>query len=148
MGKSRARTRIGQAMADGRGSAAVEFSLVGGLLILMLFSLLDVGLLLNTKMLLTQAARAGVRQAIIDGGASARAYRAVEDQLSLAGLTGGGTEVSISPRTASYGTVVRVALAHDYSLKTPLALAVGYRRVRLAVTLIGRSEKLSGGLPR
>lgn len=140
--------RVKQTLAEGRGSAAAEFSLVGGLLILMLFSLLDLGLLLNTKMILTQAARAGVRQAVVDGGASKRAYQAVDDQLSLAGLRGSGTEVSISPRTASYGTLIRVALAHDYRLKTPLALAVGSRRVRLAVTMIGRSEKLSRGLPR
>lgn len=142
------RTRIGRALADGRGTAAVEFSLVGGLLVLILFSLLDLGLLLNARMILTQAARAGVRQAIVDGGASERAYRAVEDQLSLAGLAGRGTDVSITPRTASYGTMIRVALAHDYRLKTPLALAVGRSHVRLAVTLIGRSEKLNAGLPR
>lgn len=148
MGGNQPRTDTSSGPTPERGTAAVEFSLVGGLLILLLFSLLDLGLLLNARMILTQAARAGVRQAIVDGGASERAYRAVEDQLRLGGLAAGATEVSISPRTASYGTMIRVDLAHHYRLKTPLALVAGRPEVRLAVALIGRSEKLAGGLPR
>lgn len=146
MRRGEARRGPGQAIAGQRGAAAVEFSLVGGLVILLLFSLLDLGLLLHTKMILTQAARAGVRQAIIDGGASERAYRALADQLSLAGLAGSDTEVSITPRTASYGTMIRVSVARDCALRSPLALAVGRRQVRLAVTLIGRSERLAPGV--
>lgn len=133
---------------DERGTAAVEFSLVGSLLLLILFAVLDLGLLANARVVLTQAARAGIRQAAIDGGASPRALGVIREQLALAGLDGPSTRVVITPRTASYGTLLRVEIAHDYRLKTPLAALAGKQGLRLVVTLFARSERLTEGRAR
>lgn len=137
--------RILQQARDERGTAAVEFSLVGSLLILLLFAILDLGLLVNARLVLTQAARAGIRQAAIDGGASPRSLRVIREQLALAGLDGPATRVLITPRTAAYGTILRVTIAHDYRLKTPLGALAGKRGLRLGVTLFARSERLAEG---
>ncbi len=129
------------------GAATMEFVLVGGVLILLAFALLDLGLALNAKLVLTQAARTGLRQACVDGGASPRALQAIGEQLQSGGIDPATAEVVISPRSASYGTMIRVTLAHDHRLRTPLAAVVGRSQVRLRATLIGRSEYLGATFP-
>lgn len=138
---------MGRILRSRRGSAVVEFTLVGTLLLLLLFAVVDLGLLLNARLCLTQAARAGARQAIVDGGASDRTYAVIREQLALCGLAD-GTWAAVTPRRASYGTLIRVALAHDYRFRTPLTRTLGGRAVRLQVTLLARSEKLTAGEPR
>lgn len=127
-----------------RGAVAAEFALVGGLIVLLTFSLLDLGLLLNTKLVLMQAARSGLRQAVIDGGASPGTRKALSDQLQIGGIDPAEVQVSITPRSASYGTWITVALSHEHRLKTPLARVADRGLVRLGVRLMGRSENLGG----
>lgn len=129
---------------EDRGAVAAEFALVGGLIMVLTFFLIDTGLLLNTKLVLLQTARSGLRQAIIDGGASPRTWKALDDQLQIGGVDPDGVEVSITPRSASYGTWITVALSHEYRLKTPLARLADGGVVRLGVKLMGRSENLGG----
>ncbi len=132
-------------LKDQRGVAAVEFIVVAGLLVFILFAIVEMGSLFSTRILLIQAARAGVRQAVIDGGASAKAVEVTREQLRLGGLNPEAFDINITPRNASYGTVIRISLAHDYQFRTPVARLVGGRSLRFMVTLLGRSENLGGG---
>lgn len=129
------------------GAATAEFALVAGLLLLLTFAVVELGLVLNAKLVLAQAARTGLRQAIVDGGESERVLRLIEEQLRAGGLEPAATTVVIAPRTAHYGTVVRVSLTHAYRVRTPLLRSLGLRDVRLAATLLGRSEFLGGAAP-
>lgn len=54
-----------------RGSAAVEFALVLPILLLVVLALVQVGLLARDQLLLTQAARAAVREAAVTSDGSA-----------------------------------------------------------------------------
>lgn len=139
---------MGQRPPGERGTATVEFALAASLLLLFLYALVDLGLLLHARLALIQAARAGLRQAVVDGGASRRAYAVIQEQLAAAGLDGPRTAVAIRPRRASYGTLVRVALAHDYRFRTPLTRLAGGKGVRLRVILLARSERLNARDPR
>lgn len=125
----------------------VEFSLVAGLLILLIFSVVDLGLILNHQLVLTHAARAGVRQAVVDGGASPAAYHAIQAQLAGGGIKPEATRITIRPRTANYGTLIWVVLEGDHRLHAPLSMAVGRRELTLKATMIGRSESLEEGGP-
>lgn len=129
------------------GAATLEFIFVAGVFILLAFALLDLALALNAKLVLTQAARTGLRQACVDGGASPRTLKAIEEQLRSGGIDPRTVDVTVSPRSASYGTMIRVALAHDHPLRTPLAVAVGRSKIHLRATLIGRSEYLGASFP-
>lgn len=131
-------------IGESRGAAAVEFVLIAGVLIFLVFALLELGMLLSTRIVLIQAARAGVRQAVIDGGASVKAVEVIQKQLRDGGLDPNRFDVTIIPRHASYGTIIRVTLAHDYPLKTPLIRALGRQSLRFTVSLLGRSENLGG----
>lgn len=133
------------AFGDRKGAAAVEFVLVAGVLIFLVFVLLELGMLLSTRIVLIQAARAGIRQAVIDGGASVKAVEVIQKQLRDGGLDPAGFDITITPRNASYGTIIRVTLAHDYPFKTPLIRVLGHNSLRFSVSLLARSENLGGG---
>ncbi len=121
--------------------------MVAGLLILLTFAAVELGLLLNAKLVLAQAARTGLRQAIVDGGESDRTIRVMEEQLRAGGLEPDRTAIAVSPRTAHYGTVIRVTVSHRYAARTPLLRWLGLGDVRLGATLLGRSEFLGGAAP-
>ncbi len=129
------------------GAATAEFTLVAGLLILLTFAAVELGVLLHVKLVLAQAARTGLRQAIVDGGESPRAIRVIEDQLRAGGMDPARAAITISPRTAHYGTIIRVTVSDRYTARTPLLRWLRIGDVRLGATLLGRSEFLGGGAP-
>jgi hypothetical protein len=56
-----------------RGSAAVEFALLLPILLLLLLALVQVGVIARDSLVLTQASRAGAREAAVQGTAAVRA---------------------------------------------------------------------------
>lgn len=102
-------------------------------MLFLLFSLVDIGLLLAQGIAVAGAAREAARQAAIDGGASGRAVTLGERALAASGVAGG--RVTISPARARYGKEIVVTVSAPYRFRfAPLrALAGG------AVPVTGRA---------
>jgi Flp pilus assembly protein TadG len=90
-----------------RGSAAVEFALVLPILLLLLLALVQVGVIARDSLVLTQASRAGAREAAVQGTEDAvdEAVRAAAigldpDRLSVvatwSGARGGPVKVDVA----------------------------------------------------
>lgn len=127
---------------DQRGVAAVEFVLVAGLLVSMLFMIIDLGLLMTANQVLTQAAREGARRAAIEGGASAGAFERIEDQVAAGRLDRDRLQINIKPNQATYGTTINVRVDYDYRFHTPLLRGLGGDPLPLKVEMSARSERL------
>ena len=130
-----------------QGTAVLEFVLVAGFLFLLTFSMVDFGLLLNQKLVMTHAAREGARRAAIDGGATPRAYETVEEQLKSGGIDPEAAEITILPREANYGTPVTITVTAQYETISSALRLFGLRSVPLSVELTSRSEYLQEGMP-
>lgn len=126
-----------------RGSAAVEFALVGPLVIMLLFGIAEVGLMLNAQLVLNHAAREGARRAAVDGGATAEVYSKIENCVRLGSIDPDDVDVYISPFSAGYGHTIRLRLSYEYPFKTPVLRAIAGSRVPLRAEVITRSEKAS-----
>jgi len=100
-----------------RGSAAVEFALLLPILLLVLLALVQVGALARDQLVLTQASRAGAREAAVDGSADAvtEAVRA-----AAAGLEAGRVSVDVA-RSGTRGDPVTVSVTYEVPVATPLA---------------------------
>ena len=69
-----------------RGSELIEFTLVTPLLLVVLFGIVDFGLLFRRYEVLTNAAREGARIAAIDGYTNTQIQNRVTDYLTASGL--------------------------------------------------------------
>lgn len=100
-----------------RGSAALEFALVFPLILLLLLALVQIGVLARDQLLLTQASRAGAREAAVDPSAEA-----VEEAVRSAavGLEGDRLRVEIA-RAGARGSPVTVALTYEAPIAETLA---------------------------
>jgi hypothetical protein len=103
---------------EDQGSAAVEFVLVLPVLLLILFSIVDFGRLLNAKMVLSQAAHEGARAAAITDDSTAL------DTVNriVGGLADGLEEPSIGGCENGPGTDATVTLTYDFTYVTPLGM--------------------------
>lgn len=128
-----------------RGVAAVEFALVAGLLITILFAVLEFGLLLDEKLVLNQAAREGARRAAIEGGADPAAFQVIRQQLELGRIPPDRVRVDIEPRQAAFGTLIRVEIRYDRPVMTAVLRGLGWQTVPLRAVMVSRSEWLGGG---
>jgi len=136
-----ARTRqVGVVMAQEHGQAIAEFALVAGLLALLLFSMLDVGLALNAKLVLTSVARETARLAAVHGGRTPEVVERMKESLSLAGINPDEVEWVIRPGQAIYGTRITVSLRYRYKLKMPFVAAISGGDIPIASEAVTRSE--------
>lgn len=131
-----------KAVRDTRGAALVEFVIVVSLLVTILFAMIDFGLMLNAKLVISAAAREGARRAAIEGGATTAVYERIRQQLALGQIDPDSAEISISPRTATYGTAITVRLACPYRPTFPILREVMGEEVPLEAVTIARSEKI------
>ena len=99
------------------GSAAVEFALLLPILLLVLLALVQVGVVARDQLLLTQASRAGAREAAVVGSLDA-----VHDAVhaAAAGLNAERVVIDVS-WGAERGEPVTVSLAYDVVVAAPLA---------------------------
>lgn len=88
------------------GQALVEFSLVVFLLVVILFSILEGGLLINAKTVLTSAARETARVCAVEGGRTPGALQRLSDSLASGGIDPDEVTALISPGQAIYGTTI------------------------------------------
>ncbi len=131
-------------MRDERGAALVEFVVVAGVLLTLLFGVLEMGRVSHVQLVMSAAAREGARRAAVDGGESARVLEGIRQQLVWGGVDPEKVLVEVSPRQAAYGSTIRVSLAYTYIfLPGPLArLAPG--GIDLEAVIHSRSERLEG----
>ncbi len=128
--------------AGRRGAAAAEFSLVAGLMITLMFGIIDFGLAMNAQLILSAAAREGARRAAVDGGDTRAVRERINQQLGLGRIDPARAEVSVSPRTAAYGSPIQVELAYPYTFVTPVGRSLASGGIRIRAGAVTRSEKL------
>jgi Flp pilus assembly protein TadG len=114
-------------LRDHRGQGLVEFALVFPVLIILLVAIFDVGRLVFAYNDITNAARDGVRVAIVDQTANV-ARTATIDQATSLGLTNSDVTVSYlepdlsGPCPAPYtlGCVAEIQVSFDWQAITPI----------------------------
>jgi len=122
------------------GQAIAEFGLVAFLLVVILVSILEMGLLLNAKLVLSASAREIARICAVEGGTTSRAEEVLTRILESTGLSSSEIQVTITPRQAIYGTIIYVSLSYDYRIKSPLVSALTGPTVTLTSKAVTRSE--------
>jgi len=122
------------------GEAIAEFALVFSMLILVLFAILELGLVLNAKLVLTSAAREIGRICAVEGGYKGRAPQMVDEILESTSLDKNAIEVNITPKQAIYGTTINVRLSYRYRVKSPIISAISDSSVFLRAKAVTRSE--------
>lgn len=120
----------------------VEFVLVSGIVFMLLFAMVEVGLLLNGKIALAAAVRDGARRAAVDGGRTPGTIDKVERLLALANLDPSRAVIQVTPKEASYGTTVTVRVTYTYKWCLPFTRAIWGDSVEIADEAYARSEKI------
>ncbi|ADU51311.1 TadE family protein [Thermaerobacter marianensis DSM 12885] len=125
-----------------RGAAAAEFALVAGLLAVLVFGLFDLTLILNRQIVLVQAAREGVRRAIVEGGDTPEVRAVIARQLRAGGIDPARVDVRIQPRRPAYGSELAVHLSLTVRPVTPVIRQLVPNGLRLQIEMRGRNERL------
>lgn len=112
----------GRPSAD-RGAAAVEFALVLPLLLLIVFATIDFGRALNAQIVLTQAAREGVRLAALGGSQAAVVSRT---QAAATGLSPVTVTINGCPPGAGPAADAVVSVSYPFSFVTPIAAIASF----------------------
>ena len=118
------------------GSAVVEFALLLPILFLVLLAVVQVGVLARDQLLLTQASRAGAREAAVTTDETA-----VRDAVARAapGLDVARLDVAIS-REGTQGSPVTVSVGYEIAVASPLAGWLLPATVRLDASATMRQE--------
>lgn len=127
-------------LRDQKGQAIAEFALVLGILVIVLFSIVEMGLVLNSKLVLTSCARETARVCAVEGGNTANARKMLFDNLSAAGISTDEVKVVIIPNQAIYGTVITVSIEYQYKVKNPMVAALLGPTMSLSARAVTRSE--------
>ena len=107
-------------LACEKGAELIEFALVFPLLLLVMFGIMDFGLLFQRYEAVTNAAREGARIAVLPGYAQADIQVRVTQYLAAAGLTATPTMAYAAPQALNVGgacvtiTGVTVGYPHQY----------------------------------
>lgn len=109
--------RIGAVTGD-RGAAAVEFALLLPVLLLILFGIVDFGRAFNAQIVLTQAAREGVRAYALTGNTSDGNARTQE---AIQGTTLQGPGVSTTMTACTTGSPTTLTATTQFTYMTPVS---------------------------
>jgi Flp pilus assembly protein TadG len=107
-------------LACDKGAELIEFALVFPLLLLVMFGIMDFGLLFQRYETVTNAAREGARVAVLPGYAQADVQARVTQYLAASGLTSTPTFAYSAPQALNVGgacvtiTGVTVGYPHQY----------------------------------
>lgn len=126
--------------SDEKGQAVAEFSLVVVLLVFILFSILEFGLMLNAKLVVLSSVREIARVCAVEGGNTGRAQEKIRHIIENSGLEGEQLKVSISPTQAIYGTTINVFAEYAYPVKSPVVAALIGPSINLSCKAVTRSE--------
>jgi Flp pilus assembly protein TadG len=116
--------------------------IVAAMLFTTFFAIVEFGLMMNAKILVTTAAREAARKAAVDGGASSAAVTRALECLRMGIVAASDAEVEIRPREAAYGSTITVRVTCGYEPLTPVIRAISGGRVTLATEVVTRSEKV------
>jgi len=105
-----------------------------------LFSMLEIGLLLNDRMVLMSAAREVARVCAVEGGKTAGALARLNELLMSAGIGPSSVAASIWPTQAIYGTTIHVELSYSYEVKTPVFRTLAGATIPVSAKVVTRSE--------
>lgn len=101
-------------LANCRGQAMVEFALILPIFILILFGVMEFGRVYNEKLIVTAAAREGVRTASVKGDGKAAALNAASV------INRGSLTAVVTPAVPVTGQTVTVTVTNPVTLVTPL----------------------------
>lgn len=127
---------------DEGGAAMLEFALSAGLLFLLLFGMMDLGLALNAKLVVSAAAREGARRAAIEGGESQEVLERVQSQLRLGRIDPARARIDVSPHQATFGNSISVTVDYPYSFISPVMQSLAGGSVLLHAEAVSRSERV------
>ncbi len=127
---------------DRKGAVMVEFVLVFFIIALILFTIVDFGLMLNKRFILVSAAREGSRIAAVDGGATAAVYDRINVQLELGGIDHRMVRIDINPKKAGYGSAITIDLSYDHYFITPMIQKFTGGGLEILVSFVTRSENV------
>jgi Flp pilus assembly protein TadG len=123
-----------------RGTAAVEFAIIGPIVVMLVLAMIEFSRLMMVEEVLTNAAREGCRQAVLTGATTSDATTTVSNYLAGAGISGYTTTVSPDPSTAEAGTAITVTITVPYSSVTWLPTPIFLGGTTLTATVIMRKE--------
>lgn len=112
-----------------RGQSLVEFALILGILVWILFGVLDLGRVAQTYIVIKNAAREGAYYGSMHPGDSTAIKGRVVGEAEYSGVTIAPDDVTIS-HTGASGDPIRVTVTHDVSLL--MAWAVGSQSLHLS----------------
>ena len=128
-----------------RGQALVEFALVAPLLLLLILGLIDFARAWNVYQVLTDAAREGARNAVVQNQTMAEAdvVAIVEAALGRASLDPDKTTITITGFGSGQGNPTSVRIEYEYTLGWVgifMALAQGDNQLTLTSEIVMRNE--------
>jgi len=101
--------------APDRGAAAVEAALVLPLLLMLVFSIIDIGRMINAQIKVTEAAREGARALALGA----------EPQSRVRTVMGSLTGVSLGSKDCDSNPDASVTVTYEFSFVTPLGVLAG-----------------------
>jgi Flp pilus assembly pilin Flp len=107
-----------RALRNDRGQTAVEFALIAPVIIVLLLGIIQVGLAFHNYITLTDAARAGARQAVVDRFTGENLTQLQQHVRDAAGdLNQGRLQVTVNlPAPLSAGKSLTVTAQYPYSI--------------------------------
>ena len=108
--------RIRRIVKSETGQAMVEFALVAPLLLMMVIGVFEFGRAWNVYQVITEAARAGARAAVVaNAGVTQDSVRAtIQHELGRAGLDTSRADISLTGWRAGTGTPASVTIQYVY----------------------------------
>jgi Flp pilus assembly protein TadG len=110
------------------GAAAVEFAILLPLLMLILFGIIEFGLVLYNQEVITNASREGARYGILIGSprpTTGQIQGVVNTYLTNAGLNAGNADVDVTGAQGASGNDLTVAVVYPYTFLVLPNLAAG-----------------------
>ena len=105
-----------------RGSVMVEFALVVSILFLILFGIIQFGMVFNAQLSLNYAAREGARLAALPGGQSNSQIISSMNECVPPYITLSASNISFSPAIRTRGQPVAVTISYTYAV--PVTMGV------------------------
>ncbi len=126
------------------GQALVEFALVAPILLLLLLGIVDFARAWNVYEVLTDAAREGAREAVVDNGKTeAEVRQIIVDAAARAGIEITDADIQITGLGSGRGNPTTVRIEHTYPLRfvgALVSLAQGSNELVLATEFAMRNE--------
>jgi Flp pilus assembly protein TadG len=126
------------------GAAAVEFAILLPLLMLILFGIIEFGLVLYNQEVITNASREGARYGIVIGSprpSIGQIQGVVNTYLTNAGLDAGNADVDVTGAQGASGSDLTVAVVYPYTFLVLPNFAAGLSDIlNLSATTVMKLE--------